>query len=234
MGLPVKGKKILIIDDNALMRDLVARVFQKEGAWVMTAEDGREGLHYLHETNPDLVILDILMPGADGFETLRQIRQNSNVGVIMLSVQNGDKDVLRGLQDGADDHIGKPFNPSILLARAQAVMRRTDLTQNNGAYIDGYLEIDLEERLVKVRGQKVKLTVKEFKLLAYLFRRSGRVCTFDEILSQVWGGVDQSSVDNIHVFIYQLRRKIEPDPKKPIYILNEHGLGYRFTRENQP
>lgn len=225
------GKKILIVDDDEGLREMVAHALTQDGDQAFGAADGREALRRFYEHRPDLVILDILMPHMDGYETCQHIRQLSNVPIIMLTTQGRDDDIARGLDAGADDYVTKPFNIKVLQARVRAALRRAALPPETGqavAYRDPYLIVDREARRVLVRGETVKLTAKEFKLLGYLLENAGRVRTFQQILENVWGWEYQDSVDYVHVYVSHLRKKIEADPKNPSYILTEHGIGYRF------
>jgi DNA-binding response OmpR family regulator len=233
MEAVLQGKKILVVDDDKMILDLVQRSFAREGAEVTMAENGRVGLRRFFGLRPDLVVLDIMMPEIDGWEACRQIRVLSEVPIILLTSLDQDEDIIRGLDAGADDFISKPFSPKVLLARARAALRRGEQAPERGrqaGYRDEYLQVDLEKHLVQVRGEPVKLTVKEHKLLAYLIQNAGRVCTFDQILENVWGWEYQDSVDYVHVYLSHLRRKIEADPKQPRYLETVHGLGYRFEQ----
>jgi DNA-binding response OmpR family regulator len=230
----VKGKKVLLIDDDVNILDITGAAFRQAGAEVITAANGVEGVRRLYDHRPDLVILDIIMPKMDGWETCRQIRLLSDIPVIMLTSLKSDEEMIRGLDSGADDFVSKPFATDILLARVRAVLRRSALRgkmEVSHAYIDDYLNIDLEGRRVLVNGKLVKLTPTEFDLLAYLLQNTGRVRTFEQILENVWGWEYRDSVDYVHVYVSHLRGKIEKDPKKPAYILTEHGVGYRFESQ---
>jgi two-component system KDP operon response regulator KdpE len=227
----MQGKKILVIDDDPTLRDLVERTFSTTDSVVVSAPDGAAGLRAFYAQQPDLVILDIMMPSMDGWEVCRRIRQLTDVPVILLTALNQDEDVIRGLDAGADDFVNKPFNPKVLLARARAALRRGDtvpVKAQGVIYQDDHLHILLDDRLVEVLGDRVKLSPKEYRLLAYLVENRGRVCTSQQILEHVWGWAYQDSVDYVHVYISHLRRKLEPDPRDPRYLLTEHGIGYRF------
>jgi two-component system, OmpR family, KDP operon response regulator KdpE len=227
----LQGKRILIIDDHAPMREGIRRIFEKEGAMVSGAAGGEEGLRLMAETHPDLILLDVLMPGKDGWQTLQEIRQSSDVAVIMLSALAGVDDVLRGLAFGADDYIGKPFESSLLLARARALLRRTGSAGRQGVYADDHLSVNLSQRRICVAGKAVSLTPRELDLLAYLLRNEGRVRTYEQILTAVWGDAASYGREAVHVYIWQLRRKIEADPKQPRYIHTVHRVGYVFQRQ---
>jgi two-component system alkaline phosphatase synthesis response regulator PhoP len=200
----MQGKKILVVDDDFHARRLIERSFTKAGAEVSTAADGREGLRQFYAQRPDLVILDVMMPELDGYETCRQIRMLSDVPVIML-------------------------------ARVRAILRRSKPTfeaERRITYNDKHMEVDLDAHRVNVEGKEVRLTPKEFQLLAYLLQNAGRARTFDQILENVWGWEYQGSMDYVHVYVSHLRGKIEKDPKNPLYIQSVHGVGYRFEKQS--
>ena len=228
------GKKVLIIDDDADLRQLASLIFKKAGAQVSTARDGVEGLSKLFTVRPNLVILDVMMPGLTGFEVCERIRQVSNIPLIMLTALNHEQQMLRGLEAGADDYLSKPFNSDILLTRAKTVLRRTEQPngQNNGfEYNDGYLSVDYESHNVSIKGKRTKLTPIEFRLLVYLARNAGKVLTFQQILTNVWGEEYRGSMDYVHVYISHLRSKIEANMKIPRYIITVHRVGYIFEKQ---
>ncbi len=207
------GKKVLIVDDDNELLQLVSMIFKKSGAQVVTANDGLDGVSKFFTHHPDLIILDVMMPGHNGFQ---------------------EQEMLQGLEVGADDFLSKPFNPDILLARARTVLRRTQGTNGEAAsfnYNDGYLSIDIDKHEVLIHHKRVKLTPIEFRLLAYLARNGGKLLTFEKILANVWGDEYQGNLDHVHVYISHLRRKIEQDMKNPRYILTIHGLGYIFEKQ---
>ena len=230
----MKGKKILIIDDDVGLCQLLDITLMVEGASVVTANDGREGLQAFFAQRPDLVVLDINMPRMDGWETCRQIRLLSDVPIIMLTSLNSDAEMIRGLDVGADDFISKPFNAQVLLARIRAVLRRLEKTavpKLQTPYADDYLTVDLDRHEVLVQGKPVKLTATEYQLLTYLIKNAGRTLTYKQILQNVWGWEYQDSIDYVHVYLSHLRRKLEKDSKNPLYLITVHGLGYRFERQ---
>lgn len=225
--------KVLIIDDDADLRQLASLLFKKAGAQVMAAADGLDGLSKLFTWNPNLVILDIVLPETNGFEICRRIRQVSEVPIIMLTSLNHEKDMLQGLDVGADDFLVKPFSEDVLIARAKTVLRRSKNQinpSNNYDFNHGRLSIDLERRQVLVDAKRLKLSPIEFRLLVYLARHAGKVLTFDHILANVWGNEYKGSMDYVHVYVSHLRNKIEENPKEPRYILTVHGIGYMFER----
>jgi two-component system KDP operon response regulator KdpE len=176
-----------------------------------------------------------MLPRVDGFEVCRQMRQMSNVPVIMLTARTDSNNHVRGLGAGADDYMTKPFDRKILLARAEAALRRLSNSytgSSSSSYSDDYLTIDLARRQVLVYGQSAKLTTKEFQLLAHLLQNADRTVTFRQILERVWGWEYQDSVDYVHVYISRLRQKLELKPKDPRYFVTEHGAGYHFMTHN--
>jgi len=231
--------KVLIIDDDSELLQLASLIFKKAGYQVITAHDGLDGLSKLFMNHPNLIVLDIMMPGNNGFDVCQRIRQVSDEPVIMLTALNQEQDMLRGLATGADDFLTKPFNPEILLARAKTLLRRTHHFNNgngnghNGSliYNDGYLSIDIERHEVSIHEKRVKLTPIEFRLLVYLARNGGKLLTFEKILTNVWGNLYEGSIEQVHVYISHLRRKIEEEPKNPHYIITIHGMGYIFEKQ---
>jgi two-component system, OmpR family, alkaline phosphatase synthesis response regulator PhoP len=226
-------QKVLIIDDDADLLQLTSLIFKKEGYQVITANDGLDGISKFFTYHPDLVILDVMMPGSNGFDVCQRIRQVSDDPLIMLTALNQEQDMLKGLASGADDFLSKPFNPDILLARAKAILRRTQ--RSNGkptsySYHDGYLSVDIERHEALLNGKRIKLTPIEFRLLAYFARNAGKLLTFEKILANVWGNEYQGNLDHVHVYVSHLRRKIEKNPKVPRYIRTVHGTGYIFEK----
>jgi two-component system KDP operon response regulator KdpE len=228
----LQGTRILVIDDDVDMLQLVALMFARVGAQVFSAVGGRQGLRQFYTHQPDLVLIDMLMPELDGLEVCRRIREMSPVPIIMLTAMGRDSDIVRGLDCGADDYITKPFNAQVLLARARTVLRRAEplLSANEPltTYDDGYLAVDLRQRQARVQGESVKLSPTEYALLAFLVENAGQVLTYEQILDHVWDGTAQQRADYVHVYATYLRRKLEPDPSNPVYLVNEHGVGYRF------
>lgn len=224
---------ILVIDDDKLTARLISDKLTEAGYEVHAAHDGREGLRQMYAHRPDLVILDLLMPEMDGWTTCRRIREVSNIPIIILTTQDRSGDIIRGLDEGADEYVTKPFDVSVLLARVRAVLRRVALTSSSlqkeeVTYSDDFLTFNSAERRLTVDGQLVKLTPTEYSLLALLVENAGRVLTYRTLLEQVWGWEYIDDVDYLRVYIWHLRRKLEPDPKSPRYVLTEHGVGYRF------
>lgn len=231
--------KVLIIDDDPDVLHLVSLIFKKAGAETATATDGLEGISKLFTFHPDLITLDVMLPGTDGIDVCRRIRQISDIPIIILTALNEEREMLRGLEAGADDFLSKPFSPEILLARANAVLRRR--VGRNGSspgektagfrYNDGHLDIDVERRYILIQGQRVRLTPIEFRLLVYLARNAGKVLSADQILLNVWGEAYRGSVDHVHVYISHLRRKLEENTRSPRYIMTLRGVGYIFEKQ---
>lgn len=226
------GNKVLVIDDDDLLLYLVQQILNHAGEQVLLASSGAEGLRQFLAHEPDLVILDIMMPGLDGWEVCDKIRQISHVPIMMLTALGHESHIVRGLSEsGADDYLVKPFSAQVLVARVRALIRRATLPalyQKPIVYEDDYLKIDLEEHRVLVQGQPVKLTMTEHRLLAFLIQNANRVLSFEHILRHVWGPEYRDSIDYVHVYISRLRQKLELDPKNPQYFVTQHGIGYRF------
>jgi two-component system, OmpR family, KDP operon response regulator KdpE len=227
--------KVLIVDDEQAIRDALGRKLTREGFEVVLCGDGLEGLRAFHAEHPDVVILDIVMPGGmDGLTVCRRIREVTDTPVMMLSAQAvTEDDVIEGLNAGADEYLTKPVRLNEFVARVNALLRRSQLVtlEVEQGYNDGYLSIDVHRRHVHVNGRRIHLTPTEFKLLAVLMENSGRVVTQRDLLEQVWGHEYIDDVYYPRVYISQLRRKVEPDPANPIYILTEHRIGYRFEKQ---
>ncbi|MCP4429121.1 MAG: response regulator transcription factor [Chloroflexi bacterium] len=228
----MQGKKILVVDDDVYVSHLVEATFTAEGAEVILAANGQEGLRQFYAHQPDLVIIDLMMPELDGWETSQRMLEMADVPIIMLTSLHDDENMIRGLEQGAIDYVTKPFSPRVLAARAKAALRRKTASKpvENRAYQDGYLAIDLHEKRVSIQDKPVKLTKTEIKLLTYLFQNAGRVLTFEQILEHVWGWEYQDSVEYVHVYVSRLRQKLEKNPKNPHYLLTEYGIGYRFEK----
>jgi DNA-binding response OmpR family regulator len=229
------GKKILLIDDDNDLLRLSSQIFVSAGAQVITARDGSEGIGKLLVYRPHLILLDVLMPGLDGFEVCRKIRQVSNAPLIMLSALDHEHNLLLALELGADDFIGKPFPARILVARAKALLRRSEYGTEHPAgfkYNDGRLTIDSERHEILINGRQIKSSPTEFRLLTYLERNAGRAVSYDQLLANVWGDEYRGNVDIVHVYISSLRSKIEENSRTPRYIQSIHGVGYLFERQN--
>lgn len=228
----MQGKKILVIDDDYHINQLVKATFAEQGAEVVTAVDGQEGLRQFYTHKPDLVIIDLMMPEMDGWETTERILELADVPIIILTSLRDDADVIRGLDRGAIDYVTKPFSPKVLAARARAALRHAaashPVVQYN--FQDERLLVDLDHKRILVDGEPVKLTKTEFKVLTYLVQNAGRILTFQQILEHVWGWEYQDSIEYVHVYVSRLRQKLEKDPKEPRYLITEYGIGYRFEK----
>jgi two-component system KDP operon response regulator KdpE len=228
--------KALIVDDEQAIRDALGRKLHREGFEVVLAGDGLEGLRAFHAEHPDLVILDIVMPGGmDGLTICQRIREIADTPVMMLSAQAvTEEDIVEGLHAGADEYLIKPVRLNEFVARVNALLRRSQImvTENQQGYNDGYLNVDLHRRHVYVDGRKIHLTPTEFKLLATLLENAVRVVTQRDLLEQVWGREYINDIYYPRVYVSQLRRKVEPDPANPVYILTEHRIGYRFEKQS--
>lgn len=225
---------ILVIDDDPDLRLMLKAQLERRKHRVVVASSGRDGLQKAYQARPDLVILDIMMPGMDGWEVCRRLRELSSVPIIMLTARNMQGDVVKGLESGADDYLVKPFSTVELDARIQAVLRRSGGSDGAGIsrtsfYSNGYLTIDFDRRIVKVENTSIDLTPTEFKLLSCLVRNEGRVLPHRYLLTEVWGPEYADEVDYVKLYIRYLRLKLEEDPSDPIYIQTEWGIGYRFS-----
>ncbi len=227
--------KVLIVDDEQPIRDALRRKLQREGFVAFAAANGLEGLRLFHAERPDLVVLDIVMPEMDGLTVVRRIREVAETPIMVLSAKAvTEDDIVEGLTAGADEYLVKPVRLNEFVARVRALLRRSQMTATEGdsGYDDGYLSVDLHRRQVHVSGERKHLTPTEFKLLVVLMENAGRVVPQRELLEQVWG---REYIDDIYyprVYVSQLRRKIEPDPANPVYILTEHRVGYRFEKQS--
>jgi two-component system, OmpR family, KDP operon response regulator KdpE len=230
-------KKVLVVDDEPILVKLVDQVLSEKGYEVLKAGSGQEALKVLFAEKPDLILLDVVMPGLDGWQTCSRIRDVSNVPIIILTgKKNTEDDIVRGLEYGADEYLLKPVGNKELVARVRAALRRAELPSHVDKkpiiFNDGHLEINLEERKVVVNGEKIKLTPREFRLLALLLENAGRVMTHQQILEKVWGWEYMDDVDYVRIYISHLRQKLEPDPSLPKYILTESGAGYYYKKSN--
>ena len=231
MHRALHNRKILVIDDDPDIIEVLDLILTRASATIVAACSAEEGLRLFYVHRPDLVLLDLMMPGMDGLEACRRIRQLSDVPIIMLSVLGEPDDVLRGFEAGADDYVKKPLLSEVLVARAQAVLRRAahrGMDDQPVTYDDGHLTIDLDRRQVSVRQKAARLSPTEYRLLAYLSQNAGRVLTYEQILERVWGVECLGSAQYVHVYVHRLRQKLEADPADPRYLLNEPGVGYRF------
>lgn len=229
------AKKVLVIDDDPAFVRMVKQFLTQKGFEVLVATSGGEGLRLLYEQRPDMVLLDVVMPGMDGWQICSRIRDMSHVPIIMLSGhERTEDDVVRGLECGADEYLLKPVGAKELVARVKAVMRRAELAPfsegGSVSYADDFLTVDIPARTVMVGGQRVRLTPMEFRLLALLIQNAGRVLSHRQLLERVWGWEYIDDLDYVRIYIWHLRQKIEPDPAQPRYIITEPGVGYYFRK----
>lgn len=221
---------LLVVDDDPGIRDSLSRELRAAGYDVITAGDAHSGLAAFRVNLPDLMLADLAMPGADGFQLIRAIRRFSQTPVIVVSVRGGDDDKIRALDLGADDFVTKPFSMPELLARVRAQLRRSGGNATESLRFDD-LTIDRERRRVTRDGQELKLTPTEFALLELLATRAGRPILMQQIIARVWAAAPGTTHDTVRVHMSALRRKIEPDPANPRYIVTEPWVGYRFIAE---
>jgi two-component system KDP operon response regulator KdpE len=222
---------ILVVDDEAQIRRVLRTTLAAGGYMAREARNGEEALEKLREEMPDLFIIDINMPGMDGFEVCREVREASDAPIIMLSVRNSERDKVRALDAGADDYVVKPFGMQELLARIRANLRRSaqDADEKPLSLESDELVIDFARRTVTARGHNVRLTPKEFDLLHHLVTHPNKAIAHRELLQAVWGPDYGDETEYLRVFVNQLRKKIEPNPAKPRYLLTEPWVGYRFA-----
>jgi two-component system KDP operon response regulator KdpE len=220
--------EILIIDDEPQIRKLLQIALESNDMRVRQASTGTEGLHMATAHTPDLILLDIGLPDRSGHEVLRQLRQWCSRPIIMLSVQDGEQDIVLALDNGATDYLSKPFRTGELLARIRSCLRRGEVATTDAVFIFGDLQMDLEAHTVKRMGEIIKLTSTEYNLLSLFVRNEGKVLTHRHILREVWGIGYQTETQYLRVFVAQLRKKLEHDPTRPKHIITESGVGYRF------
>ena len=230
----MKGAKVLVIDDERQIRRALQLALSGSGYVVQTAATGAEGLEAVNSNLPDIVLLDLGLPDIDGLEMCRRIRVQSVVPIIVLSVRGEEQTKVAAFDLGADDYLTKPFGMDELLARIRVALRHATGASGTGAVLTfGDLSIDLAKRQVVVHGQEVKLTPTEFDVLKYLALHAGQVVTHRMLLQAVWGPDYQAETQYLRVFIGQLRRKIEPVPARPVYLLTDPGVGYRFRAADE-
>ncbi|HOA36252.1 MAG TPA: response regulator transcription factor [Bacillota bacterium] len=226
-------KKVLLVDDEKTLVKALKFNLEKEGFLVEEAYNGEEALEKAFKVNPDIIILDLMLPGLDGFEVCREIRKKEEIPIIMLTAKGEDIDKVLGLELGADDYITKPFNPRELVARMKAILRRS-AARDDGLRKQiqiGALQIDLLQHRVRLGEREIDLTAKEFALLSFLASNAGRVYSREQLLEQIWGYDYYGDARTVDVHIRHLREKIEEDPSKPQLILTVWGTGYKFREE---
>ncbi len=227
-----ESRTILVVDDEPHIVRFTAMNLEVEGFRVETASNGLEALEVLDQRGPvDLVVLDVMMPELDGFETLRRIRGQSSVPVIFVTVRGDEADRVAGLDLGADDYLTKPFSPRELISRIRALFRRieaTDPPRLHEVVVDDWLTINFDQSMVITDGRKVHLRPTEYRLLYQLVNNSGQLLSHDNLLERVWGPEYRGEHQYVRTYVTYLRQKLERDPRNPEYILSERGLGYRF------
>jgi two-component system, OmpR family, KDP operon response regulator KdpE len=231
-------EKILLVDDDPSQLRMMASFLNANALRALQADNGREAVRILKSEKPDLVIMDMVMPELDGCETCRLIREVSDVPVIILTgMRKTEADVVRGLECGADEYISKPVGNRELLARIKAALRRSEKVPagnipKKSFFANDYLSVDIAERKVMVNGERLKLTPREFRLLALLVENADRILSHKQVLEQVWGYEYVDDIDYVRIYILHLRQKIEPQPSSPKYIITEPGVGYYFRSAN--
>jgi two-component system, OmpR family, KDP operon response regulator KdpE len=232
----MSSAKILVVDDEPQVRRVMRTTLTAEGYTISEARNGEEALQSFRAQLPDIILLDVNMPGMDGLEACRQIRRNSDVPIIMLTVRSAERDKVLALDAGADDYVVKPFGMQELLARIRAALRRTLPQDKLPPFVSKDLSVDFEARRVTVRRREVHLTPKEFEVLRQLVANQGKPLTHRRLLQSVWGPDYGDEPEYLRVTINQLRKKIEADPAHPRFILTEPWVGYRFEpeKENRP
>jgi two-component system KDP operon response regulator KdpE len=224
----LNAANILVVDDEPQIRRVMRSTLSSQGYVISEAKTGEEALEMMRKERPDLILLDVNMPGMGGLETCREIRRASDAPIIMLTVRNAERDKVAALDAGADDYVVKPFGIEELLARIRAALRRFSPADAMPAFVSKDLSIDFESRLVNVRGNAVHLTPKEYDVLKYLVGNQGKPLTHRRLLQAVWGPDYGNETENLRVVIKQVRKKIEADPARPKYIMTEPWVGYRF------
>jgi len=229
MATTADKSRVLVVDDEPQITRVLRTVLTSQGYQVRTAGEGESALVSFNEWRPELVITDLYMPRMDGVELCRRIRAVSSVPIIVLSVKGEERSKVEALDSGADDYVTKPFGIDELMARVRAALRRAGVDSDVASFDVGDFRIDLEARRVHVRGNEVRLTPKEFDLFVYMARHPSRVITHRTLLEAVWGEASQEQPEYLRVFMGQLRKKLEPDPSQPRYLVTEPWVGYRFN-----
>lgn len=225
------SEKILVIDDEETTVQLIAMLLERRGFEVIKAYRAEEGLRKAYRHQPELVLLDIMMPDMDGWEVCKRLREMSDIPIIFLTARGEVRDVVRGLEMGADDYVVKPYDNDELIARVRAHLRRSPRpnTSEELVFDNGDFRINFMNREVYVRNEIKHLTPKEFNLLGILVRNAGRVVTRTELVTQAWGEEYGDAIDSLKLYIHYLRQKLEVNPQQPDYILTSRGVGYRFV-----
>lgn len=231
----MSGERILVVDDEPQIREVINRYLEREGFKVTQAADGDAALAQFKAHNPDLIVLDLMLPKTDGLEVFRRIRADKAIPIIMLTAKGEETDRIVGLELGADDYIVKPFSPRELVARVKTVLRRINpiepLAKAERPVVRGDLRIDPRERTVTLADKPLELTSKEFDLLWFLATHPGQVFTRVQLLDRVWGYEFYGDASTVTVHVRRLREKIEPDPSAPRFVSTVWGVGYKFEKE---
>ncbi|MDP1715847.1 MAG: response regulator transcription factor [Anaerolineales bacterium] len=228
----MERRRILVVDDEERMVRFIRMNLEHDGFQVSEAFNGKQAIQKMRDVTPDIILLDVMMPDLDGFEVLETVREFSNVPVIMLTAKGEEDDRVRGLEQGADDYITKPFSPRELVSRIKAVLRRTEGVSGSMhglLEIDKRLKIDFDRREIWLEGKLVKLRPTEYRLLFHLVQNAGWVVSHDQLLQKVWGYEYRDEPHYVRLYINYLRQKLEKEPADPKYILTERGVGYRFV-----
>lgn len=225
----MEQRTILVVDDDQGLRELIRISLEHEGYSIIQAANGLECLSQVREQQPDLVLLDVMMPEMDGLEACSRLREFSRVPVLMLTAKVQSSDIVTGLDKGADDYLVKPFNMDELSARIRALLRRVPVPYRPIAAGGGEIQIDQQKREVAVRGELIDLTPTEYQLLMILAENAGKVVEHEQLLRAVWGQEFTKDNDYLKVYIWHLRRKLEEDPRNPKLLLTEWGVGYRLV-----
>ncbi len=228
-----EGGVILVVDDEVRILRFLKIGLESGGYRVVEARTGEEGINLVVTHNPDVIILDLGLPDMDGLEFVRKIREWSHIPIIVLTVRDSERDKVVLLDNGADDYLTKPFSMNELKARVRVVFRHKNRDAGLTLFRSGNIAIDYDRRTVKVNGEKVKFTPKEYAVLTLLARNAGKVLTQNYILKELWGPHYQEESQYLRIYVMQIRRKIEDDPGNPRYIITEPGVGYRFIGEDE-
>ena len=226
-----RGSQVLIVEDEPALAEAIRYNLEREGYQVTVALDGRKGLEGFKTVRPDLVVLDLMLPGIPGLDLCRMIRSTSTVPIIMLTAKDAEADKVSGLELGADDYMTKPFSMRELVSRVRAQLRRAGMTpvESEPVLVGGGIEVDPERHEIRVEGKEVQLTPKEFAILQLLMDRKGRLLTRDFLIDEVWGSDYVGDAKTLDVHIKRIREKVESAPHQPKHVVTVRGLGYKFV-----
>jgi len=230
-----KKNTILIIEDESPIRKILTIALESADYKIVECDNGREGTRLAASINPELILLDLGLPDIDGKEVIKEVREWSQMPILVCSVRNADQEIIEALETGADDYITKPFNPDIVLARIQANLRKAATAEaGEPEIVNGHIRMDLVRHEVRMHDKKVVFTPKEYELLRYFLIHRGKMLTHRDILKEVWGAAHTEDTQYLRVYIRQLREKIEPELASPRYIVTEPGIGYRMETITEP